>query len=155
MKKSPLLPLLVWILVFPLLSSCDRQGGVEVKGISGITIDGLHQGALSMKVALMIHNGTKHKVVVRKLVATVYYGETEGGEITVTDKISMPARSEKTYTVPVEMTISNVGNLLKAFVVSAAHGQKKELHIRGMLKVRSGILYKKIPFDEKQVIGAH
>ncbi len=153
MKKGSLSLLWVCIAAFSLLTSCDKEGGVEVKGINGIHVTGIHEGVLSMKADLLIHNSTNHKVVVRKLDATVFYGGAEGGTITVTEKIRMPAHSEQVYAVPVDVTLSHLGSMIKAFVESAVNRQKKELHLRGTLKVRSGILLKKIPFDEKQKIN--
>jgi LEA14-like dessication related protein len=153
MKKQLSLPLtLLFVALF--LSSCEEENGVEVKGITGISVTGIHKGVVSLYVKLLISNGMKHQVVVRGLKATVLYGETAGGEIRVTEKIRIRPRSEKSYEIPVEISLHDLGNLGIAFLRSAVNQEKKELHLQGVLKIRSGILCKRIPFDEKQKISA-
>ncbi len=153
MKKRTSPALILWIVALFLLSSCERRGDVEVERISRIGVTGFQDGILSLKVTLLIRNTTKHPMVVRKMTATVFYGETEGNDIRVTRKIRIPPHTEEEYVIPVEITLYNVGSLVKAFVESAVNGQKKEFHLRGTLRIRSGVLFKKIPFDEKHLVG--
>ncbi len=152
MKRSKYFLTLSLLLALIMLSSCEEQESVAVEGISGIRIKGFHDGMLSMNVTLRIRNSMKRTVVVRGLRATVFFGETEAGTITVSEKIRIRAEEEGKYTVPVEVTIHKPGNLVMSILEAAENSEKRELYLKGVLKIRSGILCKRIPFDEKRKI---
>jgi len=88
------------------------------------------------------------------LKAKVFFGKTEAGTIAVSKKIRILAEEEKNYTVPVEVTIHKPGNLITSILEAAGNREKRELYLKGVLKIRSGVLCKRIPFDEKRKIHA-
>jgi len=154
MKRSKYFPVLFLSFALILLSSCEEQEGVSVVGISGIRLRGFHDGVLAMDVTLGIRNRMKHAVVVRGLKAKVFFGKTEAGTIAVSKKIRILAEEEKNYTVPVEVTIHKPGDLITSILEAAGNREKRELYLKGVLKIRSGVLCKRIPFDEKRKIHA-
>jgi LEA14-like dessication related protein len=145
----PFIILLFFLLLF---SSCEEENEVVVKHISGISVTGFREGVLVLRVTLLISNDMNRMVVVRGLKASVFYGETEAGRIKLSEKIKIPAHSEKKYKIPVEITLHDLGDLGATLLQSAVSGEKKELHLKGVMKIRSGILCKRIPFDEQRMI---
>jgi LEA14-like dessication related protein len=107
---------------------------------------------LKLDVGLLIDNQSKRVVVVRGLKAQVLFGDEEAGKISVTKKIRIVAEAEEEYRVPVEIELQDLGKLSRALFYPSANGKKKAFHLRGVLKIRSGILCKRIPFDEKKVV---
>ena len=151
MKKF-IYPLILSFFIVFLTTSCDEGGGVEVKDISAVKITGFRESVLKLDVGLLIDNQSKRVVVVRGLKAQVLFGDEEAGKISVTKKIRIVAEAEEEYRVPVEIELQDLGKLSRALFYPSANGKKKAFHLRGVLKIRSGILCKRIPFDEKKVV---
>ncbi len=150
--KNHYRPFVFFLFFLLLFTSCEEENEVAVKHISRVSVTGFRKGVLGLRVTLLISNDMNRMVVVRGLKATVYYGETEAGRIMMSEKIKIPAHSEENYKIPVEITLRDLGNLGATLLQSAVSGEKKELHLKGVLKIRSGILCKRIPFDEQRMI---
>ncbi len=114
-------------------------------GVRNVRISGWREGKMLVTVDVMLRNTRHRTLVVRGMEASLMVGGKEAGGVVLKKKIKIPGEKEALYHVPLEIRLQGVGNALK----SLWDGSGGQMHLKGIIKVRSGIFCRKIPFDER------
>ncbi len=135
-----------------IITGCSENIDVRPGKVSGITVREIHNGFFLLDVKMYMENNTTHKIVVRKLSSDVFVESEKIGTVTTQEKVTIMPDSEKEYKVPVKVSHENPGKIGRILLNSVFHGRRLKLEMRGILYIRSGIIIKKIHFDEKQEV---
>ena len=129
-------------------SDIDVQPGK----ISKITVRKIGDGVILLDVDIAIVNHSTRKIVVRQLSSDIFLETEKIGNVTTEEKVFISSSTEQIYRVPVKVEHENIGKIGKVLVGSVFHGGRIELEMKGVLQIRSGIILKKIRFDQKQKV---
>lgn len=124
-----------------------RAGKVE-----HVTVQGLSLSGVTLGVQIPIENPNPVSFKITNFELAISIDGIDMGNVSSTDKIKVKARSNEVHNFTVEATF---GELLLAIpkIMKALAKDKAELQVKGFIKVKAGILAKRIKINEKQEVS--
>ena len=140
------------LLLLVLLTGCTGEIEVHPGKISEVSVKEFHDEIILLDVIMSIENKSSHKIVVRKLTSDIFVASDKIGTVTTEEKVIITPESVGEYRVPVKIEHEDFGKITKSLLASVFHGGRIDMEMKGVLYVRSGLLFKKIRFNEKQQV---
>jgi LEA14-like dessication related protein len=137
--------------LFLLVVSCSTFEEVRIGPATGIEINGFSGKQVSFKVMVNIENPNRQSFTLRTLDLDVSLNGTYIGQIKSTEKVNIPKRSGKVYTFPLSAELENLSLSVIALADLFLH-RYIDVELKGMAKIYSGLMRKKIPINEQEKI---
>jgi len=134
--------------LFLLVVSCSTFEEVRIGPATGIEINGFSGKQVSFKVMVNIENPNRQSFTLRTLDLDVSLNGTYIGQIKSTEKVNIPKRSGKVYTFPLSAELESLSLSVLALADLFLH-RYIDVELKGMAKIKSGIMRKKIPVNEE------
>jgi len=132
-----------------LTGACASFQPVEVGEPSNLEVSSLSGSKVHLKISLPIKNPNIYRIKVTRIRADAFINESKAGEITSTEKISLPARSDELHRLKLDV---NFSDLLDSgiSVIEIMRKGKLDMKIQGSLTTRSFLYKKEIPFTRQK-----
>lgn len=137
--------------VFLFLVSCSPVEEVRIGPATGIEINGFSGKQVSFKVMVNIENPNRQSFTLRTLDLDVLLNGRYIGKIKSTEKVNIPKRSSKVYTFPLSAELKSLSLSVFALADLFLH-RYIDVELKGMAKINSGLMRKKIPINEQEKI---
>jgi LEA14-like dessication related protein len=137
--------------LFLLVVSCSTFEEVRIGPATGIEINGFSGKQVSFKVMVNIENPNRQSFTLRTLDLDVSLNGTYIGKIKSVEKVNIPKRSGKVYTFPLSAELENLSLSVIALADLFLH-RYIDVELKGMAKIYSGLMRKKIPINEQEKI---
>ncbi|MCK4630335.1 MAG: LEA type 2 family protein [Bacteroidales bacterium] len=137
--------------VFLFLVSCSSVEEVRIGPATGIEINGLSGKQISFKVMVKIENPNRQSFTLRTLDLDVLLNGTYIGKIRSIEKVNIPKRSSQVYTFPLSAELKSLSFSVFALTDLFLH-RYIDVELKGMAKINSGLMRKKIPINEQEKI---
>ncbi len=145
--KLPLLLVLLSVISF----SCFEIKPVEVGDIQGIRIKKLSGKSVSLDVLLPINNPNTFKFKITGVNLDIVINNVNLGKVKNIDKVTVPARSNQTYSFLVEVEfpkiLTGAISLFKSLMES-----RVKVKLTGHIKVRAFFISKTIKVNEEKTV---
>ena len=143
--------LAISFLVFLFLASCSPVEEVRIGPATGIEINGFSGNQVSFKVMVNIENPNRHSFTLRTLDLDVLLNGIYVGKIKSTEKVNIPKRSSEVYTFPLSAELKSLSLGVFALTDLFLH-RYIDVELKGMAKINSGLMRKRIPVNEQEKI---
>jgi len=131
--------------VFLFFVSCSTFEEVRIGPATGIEINGFSG------VMVNIENPNRQSFTLRTLELDVSLNGTYIGQIKSTEKVNIPKRSGKVYTFPLSAELESSSFNVLALTDLFLH-RYINVELKGIAKINSGLMRKKIPVNEQEKI---
>lgn len=136
------------ILVIQFLTSC-KINEVEIKRFEGIKFKNLDENKANLELMIPVVNPNKFGFTVADIRLDLAINGKQMGSVKKTTKLKIPANSNQTYPVGIEINIDKaVGNI--SSLTASLLKNKIGIKAKGYIKVRKFIFTKKIPVDQNE-----
>ncbi len=141
-----------WILPFMLvLSSCNDIENIEIIGVEKVIFEGIQDNMVYFSAGLKVYNPSAVSFKIREVNLKTVADGVFLGTLNCTDKIKINARSDSVYMVPLSLKLANI--FTGASMLYKLSRQKKvNMEVKGYVRVRTMMIYKKIEVSEKQLM---
>lgn len=140
----------IGILVFQFLTSC-KINEVEIKRFEGIKFKNIDENKANLELMIPVVNPNKFGFTIADIRLDLAINGKEMGSVKKTTKLRIPAKSNQTYPVGIEININKaVGNI--SSLTASLLKNKIGIKAKGYVKVRKFIFTKKIPVDQNENI---
>jgi len=137
--------------VFLFFVSCSTFEEVRIGPATGIEINGFSGKQVNFKVMVNIENPNRQSFTLRTLELDVSLNGTYIGQIKSTEKVNIPKRSGKVYTFPLSAELESSSFNVLALTDLFLH-RYINVELKGIAKINSGLMRKKIPVNEQEKI---
>lgn len=137
--------------VFLFLVSCSPVEEVRIGPATGIEINGFSGKQVSFKVMVNIENPNRQSFTLRSLDLDVLLNGMYIGKIKSTEKVNIPKWSSKVYTFPLSAELKSLSLSVFALADLFLH-RYIDVELKGIAKINSGLMRKKIPINEQEKI---
>ncbi len=140
--------LFLGILLSLFATSCKIQD-VEIRKFEGIKFKNIGENKANLELMIPVKNPNKFGFTISDIHINLSLNGKEIGMVKKTTKLRIPAKSDQTYPVGIEINIDKaVGNIssLTASLLKNRIGVKA----KGYVKVRKFIFTKKFPVDQNE-----
>ncbi len=137
--------------VFLFLASCSPVEEVRIGPATGVEINGFSGKQVNFKVMVNIENPNRQSFTLRTLYLDVSLNGTYIGQIKSTEQVNIPKRSSKVYTFPLSAELESSSLSVLTLADLFLH-RYIDVEIKGMAKINSGLMRKKIPVNEQEKI---
>ncbi|MCD6564394.1 MAG: LEA type 2 family protein [Bacteroidales bacterium] len=137
--------------VFLFFVSCSTFEEVRIGPATGIEINGFSGKQVNFKVMVNIENPNRQSFTLRILELDVSLNGTYIGQIKSTEKVNIPKRSGKVYTFPLSAELESSSFNVLALTDLFLH-RYINVELKGIAKINSGLMRKKIPVNEQEKI---
>ena len=147
--KKRIFELLVFLFFF--VVSCSPVEEVRIGPATGIEINGFSGKQVSFKVMVNIENPNRQSFTLNTLDLDVLLNGIYIGKIKSTEKVNIPKRSGKVYTFPLSAELNSLSLSVFALADLFLH-RYIDVELKGMAKINSGLIRKKILINEQEKI---
>ncbi|MGQ9846925.1 MAG: LEA type 2 family protein [Bacteroidales bacterium] len=136
------------VFVIQILTSC-KINEVEVKRFESVKFNNIGENKVNLELMIPVVNPNKFGFTIADIRLDLAINGKEIGSVKKTTKLRIPAKSNQTYPVGIELNIDKaVGNIssLSASLLKNRIGIKA----KGYIKARKFIFTKKIPVDQNE-----
>jgi len=137
--------------LFLFVVSCSPVEEVRIGPATGIEINGFSGKQVSFKVMVNIENPNRQSFTLRNMDLDVLLNGTYIGKIKSTEKVNIPKRSSKVYTFLLSAELESISLSVFALADLFLH-RYIDVELKGMAKINSGLMRKKIPINEQEKI---
>jgi len=137
--------------VFLFFVSCSTFEEVRIGPATGIEINGFSGKQVNFKVMVNIENPNRQSFTLRTLELDVSLNGTYIGQIKSTEKVNIPKGSGKVYTFPLSAELESSSFNVLALTDLFLH-RYINVELKGIAKINSGLMRKKIPVNEQEKI---
>lgn len=149
-KYAFLIPLA--LLVAVLIHSCRNIEPVTITKIESVSVGDFNNEGATFKVSLGIKNPNNIRFKVKEGDLNFFLNEHQVGRVKIEDKIVIPKRSDKVYTVDIKAGFSNISLSAIPGILSAVKNRKADVGIKGDIHVKAFGVRKKFPVDLKEKV---
>jgi len=130
---------------------CKQYKPLEVGDPENLKLKGLSGNALEVTIHLPIRNPNLYSIKVTKLSGTAFINDQKAGRIRSSEKIKLPARSDKIHEVPLEIDYSD---LLSSGIslMKVLKTRQVDLTLKGTLTAQSFLYKKDFHFNRKKTV---
>jgi len=137
--------------IFLFLASCSPFEEVRIGPATGIEINGFSGNQVSFNIMVNIKNPNRQSFTLHTLDLNVSLNGTYIGQIKSTEKVNIPKRSGKVYTFPLSAELESSSFNVLALTDLFLH-RYINVELKGIAKINSGLMRKKIPVNEQEKI---
>ena len=128
-----------------LFSSCLNLDSIKFVGVERIDI----KSASKLDVGLEVWNGSKREIKIKSAGLELYYGDTHVLSLLINREVIIPRESVDIIRIPIHMRLRAA--VLATSIVSNMGRYKAMLTISGYVRVKVGVLSKKIRVKEMPI----
>jgi len=153
--KKPISIVIILIALFLLFITSCKYENVEFKQVEDFKLDKLSLKEVTGTLVVGISNPNRYKIKIKEYDVNMTFNNIDFHAANPDADIIIPSKSDTLVTVPVNLTVeSNLLSLKTIQSLTKTLSEKSaELSMKGYLKVKVGLLTKKIPVDEKTVVN--
>lgn len=137
--------------LFLLVVSCSPVEEVRIGPATGIEINGLSGKQISFKVMVNIENPNRKGFTLHTLELDVLLNGIYIGQIKSTEKVNIPKRSSQVHQFPLSVELKSLSLSVFALMNLFLH-RYIDVELKGMAKINSGLMRKKISINEQERI---
>jgi LEA14-like dessication related protein len=148
-KNSVACFFLVFVLFF--VSSCKNIDQIEINGVEKVSFRGIEDNTVFFSAGINISNPSGMPFRIKELnLATVADGDFLG-TLHCNEDIRIASRKDSVYMVPLSLKLGNFFTGA-ASLYKLSRQSKVKLEVKGYVRVRSGLVIKKIDISRSQVV---
>ncbi len=148
---------LIYITVFGfiglILSGCGIYKPVTVGKIKAIRLVSLNFEEITFKLIIPVENPNGYKFRIVGSEVEIALNDKQLTNITVEDDVEVPKKFNGEIEVPVKVKLKGMFDAGTIAIVELFNKRGTELTIKGYVKVKAGIISKKIKIDEKSNVS--
>ncbi len=144
--------LFVFLIFFPLFYSCGNFEEIEIGEPKEVKIRGFEDNLLVFDIGLPVNNPTLYRISIKEMDVRVFLNDKYIGKLLIDEKISIKAKKDTVYYLPVKIRLANV--LGTAFIMmNMKKGSQSEVRFEGQIKARALLITKTIDIKETKKIN--
>lgn len=134
-----------------IILGCKQYKPLEVGDPENLKLKALSGNSLEVTIHLPIRNPNLYSIKVTKLEGSAYINDQKAGKIHSSEKIKLPARSDKIHEVPLEIDYSD---LLSSGIslMKVLQTRQVDLTLKGTLTAQSFLYKKDFHFNRKKTV---
>lgn len=136
------------ILFIQFLTSC-KINEVEIKRFEGIKFNNIDENKANLELMIPVVNPNNFGFTIADIRLDLAINGKDIGSVKKTTKLRIPAKSNKTYPVGIEINIDKAVGSISSLTASLLKN-KIGIKAKGYIKVRKFIFKKKIPVDQNE-----
>ncbi|MCH7658133.1 MAG: LEA type 2 family protein [Bacteroidetes bacterium] len=141
----------IFFIAFLFFVSCSPVEEVRIGPATGIEINGLSGKQISFKVMVKIENPNRKGFTLHTLDLDVLLNGIYIGQIKSTEKVKIPERSSQVHAFPLSVELKSLSLSIFTLMNLFLH-RYIDVELKGMAKINSGLMRKKIPINEQEKI---
>jgi hypothetical protein len=150
MKKNRVACFLLAFSLF-VLSSCKDIDNIEIKGVEKVSFRGIENNTVYFSAGLNISNPSKVNFRIKEVnLATVADGDFLG-TLQCDEDVKIASRKDSVYMVPLSLKLGNIFTGA-ASLYKLSRQSRVKLEVKGYVRVRSGLVIRKIDISRSQFV---
>lgn len=138
------------IFIILLNTSCQIQE-IEIRKSDGVRFKNIRKNKLNFELMITVKNPNNFGFIISNIDINLSYRGKEIGSIKKSTQLRIPANSQNTYPIEIELNIDKTVGNLSSLTVSLLKN-RIDLKAKGYVKVRKFIFTKKFPIDQNERI---
>ncbi|HOU98401.1 MAG TPA: LEA type 2 family protein [Bacteroidales bacterium] len=139
-----------FLIITVVLTSC-KINEVEVKKFESIKFKNIGENKANLELMIPVNNPNKFGFTISDIKLDLALNGKEVGKVKKTTKLRIPAHSNQSYPVGIEIEIDKaLGNI--ASLTAGLLKNKMGVKAKGYVKVRKFIFTKKFPIDQNEAV---
>lgn len=151
-NSSHLKNFFVFIIFISVLGSCNSYTNLEIGNIKGMQIENISSSKIKFKILIPIKNPNNFRIKITDYDLLLEINNKKFGNIKSTEKIIIPAKSDKIHELPGEIEFKGLFSSASLIIINILKSKQILLHAVGTLNVKAVMVKRKIEINETQKI---
>jgi len=139
----------LWLLIFPVLWSCQQKEDVEFRKVLNVRFEMVSKSPM-LKADMVFYNPNQTRAKLKKIELDILVNDKKAGIINQTLNQQIEGKSE--FTVPIEVTLSLKDLGLMDALVSLFGGKKYAVRMMGKIRISVHGFSFGVPVDHQEEI---